>query len=194
MSIEEFKRAVCAECSTICEENARMMSMFSAREPDRLAGRAFVCAIGDSVVRTHDYSTIALQAIDLESIRAVGLDAAGLIKALVDSCDYAKQVPIVFFIESTHLRSLGHCGEFSVNVLMPLKSVDGLHTECCAKGCAKRTPGASAACSACGLVVYCSKQCQRADWPAHKRACMLNRRMRSGNSGGLDEIIEKASR
>lgn len=32
-------------------------------------------------------------------------------------------------------------------------------------------------CSACGVVFYCSKECQRRDWASHKRACALLKSM-----------------
>ena len=60
----------------------------------------------------------------------------------------------------------------------------GLLSEPCARrGCARReAPGALAAslagapavfkrCSRCRAARYCSEDCQKADWPAHKRWC-----------------------
>jgi hypothetical protein len=40
---------------------------------------------------------------------------------------------------------------------------------CAAAGCASEE--ASSVCSRCQAVRYCSRECQRADWKAHKRVC-----------------------
>ena len=41
---------------------------------------------------------------------------------------------------------------------------------CAAAGCASEE--ASSVCSRCQAVRYCSRECQRADWKAHKRMCV----------------------
>ena len=40
---------------------------------------------------------------------------------------------------------------------------------CAAAGCAKEE--ASSVCARCQTVRYCSRECQRADWKAHKKTC-----------------------
>jgi hypothetical protein len=40
---------------------------------------------------------------------------------------------------------------------------------CAAVGCAAEE--ASSVCSRCQAVRYCSRECQRTDWKAHKRLC-----------------------
>ena len=40
---------------------------------------------------------------------------------------------------------------------------------CAAVGCASEE--ASSVCGRCGAVRYCSRECQRTDWKAHKPAC-----------------------
>ncbi|GJE89420.1 zinc finger MYND domain-containing protein [Phanerochaete sordida] len=44
-------------------------------------------------------------------------------------------------------------------------------------------------CSACQIEVYCSAECQRAAWPAHKAKCALNARSRAAASspGAVDK-------
>ena len=41
---------------------------------------------------------------------------------------------------------------------------------CAAAGCASEE--ASSVCSRCQVVRYCSRECQLADWKAHKPACV----------------------
>ncbi|KAH7831204.1 uncharacterized protein MONOS_10861 [Monocercomonoides exilis] len=36
-------------------------------------------------------------------------------------------------------------------------------------------------CTACKLVLYCSKECQRIDWPRHQRFCMMHRMVSEGS-------------
>ncbi|GJE89386.1 zinc finger MYND domain-containing protein [Phanerochaete sordida] len=42
-------------------------------------------------------------------------------------------------------------------------------------------------CSACQLEVYCSAECQRAAWPAHKAKCALNARAAAHSQGVADK-------
>ena len=42
---------------------------------------------------------------------------------------------------------------------------------CAAVGCASEE--ASSVCARCHAVRYCSRECQRADWRAHKPACAM---------------------
>jgi hypothetical protein len=42
---------------------------------------------------------------------------------------------------------------------------------CAAAGCASEE--ASSVCAQCHAVRYCSRECQRADWKAHKPACAM---------------------
>jgi hypothetical protein len=47
-------------------------------------------------------------------------------------------------------------------------SPQGVALRCACPGC---TNSAAKTCTACRAVGYCSKACQKRDWPAHKRAC-----------------------
>jgi hypothetical protein len=70
------------------------------------------------------------------------------------------------------------------------------------KGCDETPcdqPGCAGAgthkCSGCGLVYYCSKECQKAHWKAHKSVCKAKREARSGSGGGgsAAQRIERAA-
>jgi hypothetical protein len=49
---------------------------------------------------------------------------------------------------------------------------------CAAAGCASEE--ASSVCGRCEAVRYCSRECQRADWKAHKGACAAQAEARRG--------------
>jgi hypothetical protein len=52
---------------------------------------------------------------------------------------------------------------------LSLKAECVAKTGCAAAGCASEE--ASSVCGRCEAVRYCSRECQRADWKAHKPAC-----------------------
>jgi hypothetical protein len=52
-----------------------------------------------------------------------------------------------------------------------LKAECVARAECAAVGCASEE--ASSVCSRCKAVRYCSRECQRADWQAHKGVCAV---------------------
>tara|TARA_X000001036_G_scaffold24790_1_gene20690 strand:- start:9969 stop:10676 length:708 start_codon:yes stop_codon:yes gene_type:complete len=54
----------------------------------------------------------------------------------------------------------------------------------CKKGCIKLKK-----CGACGVVGYCSKECQRAAWPSHKALC---KEMAKNNREGGPEVEARA--
>ena len=51
---------------------------------------------------------------------------------------------------------------------------------CAAAGCASEE--ASSVCGRCEAVRYCSRECQRTDWKAHKPACTAGTAMSAGES------------
>ena len=61
----------------------------------------------------------------------------------------------------------------------------GLRT-CALDGCGAREahPEHFKRCAACRAVVYCSKECQAADWPAHKKACKAARKAKTEDKAG----------
>jgi hypothetical protein len=52
---------------------------------------------------------------------------------------------------------------------LSLKPESVVRAGCAAEGCASAE--ASSVCGRCEAVRYCSRECQRADWQAHKPAC-----------------------
>ncbi len=52
---------------------------------------------------------------------------------------------------------------------LSLKAECVARSGCASAGCA--SDEASSVCSRCQAVRYCSRECQRADWKAHKRVC-----------------------
>ena len=57
---------------------------------------------------------------------------------------------------------------------------------CALEGCGAREahPQLFKRCGGCKTVVYCSKECQLADWPAHKAACKAARKAAAQAAGG----------
>ena len=53
---------------------------------------------------------------------------------------------------------------------LSLKAECVAKTGCSAAGCASEE--ASSVCARCHAVRYCSRECQRADWKAHKPVCL----------------------
>ena len=53
--------------------------------------------------------------------------------------------------------------------VLSLKAECVAHAGCAAAGCASEE--ASSVCSRCEAVRYCSRECQRTDWKAHKPVC-----------------------
>ena len=57
---------------------------------------------------------------------------------------------------------------------LSLKAEYVAHAGCAAVGCASEE--ASSVCSRCQAVRYCSRECQRTDWKAHKPVCTAAQR------------------
>ena len=68
-----------------------------------------------------------------------------------------------------------------LGVLQPIKvllsvaksEMETLREKCGACGAADGGGVRLRACDACDAVRYCSRECQRADWPAHQLACKI---------------------
>ena len=66
-------------------------------------------------------------------------------------------------------RSGRYCVELDDGRELSLKAEYVARAGCAAAGCASEE--ASSVCARCEAVRYCSRECQRADWRAHKPAC-----------------------
>ncbi|WIA38952.1 hypothetical protein OEZ86_005104 [Tetradesmus obliquus] len=78
-----------------------------------------------------------------------------------------------------------------VSFLLPLRPLPAdvkLHTLC--KVCSKER---ASKCTACGQAAYCSKDCQRQDWPSHKALCkqLRQQRQRQQQEAAADEATDK---
>ena len=60
------------------------------------------------------------------------------------------------------------------------------HAGCAAAGCTAEE--ASSACARCGTVRYCSRECQRAHWKAHKPMCELLDQLLADPAGTLRHV------
>jgi hypothetical protein len=92
----------------------------------------------------------------------------------VQNCNFWKRLCERFADTTTvHSRSMDSKGE--VKVSTPKDSSESIsgRTEttslCGNPACVKR---ASMRCAGCGEIYYCSKQCQKSDWAAHKNYCL----------------------
>jgi hypothetical protein len=66
-------------------------------------------------------------------------------------------------------RSVRYCVALDDGRELSLKAECVARAGCAAAGCASEE--ASSVCARCQAVRYCSRECQRADWRAHKPAC-----------------------
>ncbi|KAK2957069.1 hypothetical protein BLNAU_7899 [Blattamonas nauphoetae] len=63
----------------------------------------------------------------------------------------------------------------------PHKEDQGIsHCECANARCPYSVREALFQCSSCKLVKYCSQECQRSDWPRHKRFCKISTSLKAG--------------
>jgi hypothetical protein len=83
-----------------------------------------------------------------------------------------------------------HTGRYAVALddgkELSLKAECVARAGCAAAGCASEE--ASSTCGRCEAVRYCSRECQRADWKAHKGACAAAQSgaRRELGGGGVD--------
>jgi hypothetical protein len=72
-------------------------------------------------------------------------------------------------VVSFDARSGRYCVALDDGRELPLKAECVARAGCASAGCASEE--ASSVCSRCQAVRYCSRECQRTDWKAHKRVC-----------------------
>ena len=72
-------------------------------------------------------------------------------------------------VVSFDARSGRYCVALDDGRELSLKAECVARAGCAAAGCASEE--ASSVCARCEAVRYCSRECQRADWRAHKPAC-----------------------
>jgi hypothetical protein len=74
-------------------------------------------------------------------------------------------------VVSFDARSGRYCVALDDARELSLKAECVARAGCAAAGCASEE--ASSVCSRCEAVRYCSRECQRTDWRAHKPACVV---------------------
>ena len=78
-------------------------------------------------------------------------------------------------IYSTHAVKPGQCPRLPLNAsecpTTDFILIDLIDTQNHPRACAVCKEPASSLCAGCRKVAYCSRECQRADWPKHKAVC-----------------------
>lgn len=98
--------------------------------------------------------------------------------AMLSECNYALHVPVMFIVDYTLPVAGGHESTVLAFMFMMPLAAAALDGACDSSACARTRPSPSMKCSGCSIAVYCSKECQLADWPNHKRICRINAQSR----------------
>ena len=178
-------------CQAMCREHQSSLTLMTARAD--LSNQFIFAAIDDDVLQ-QAHCKVRYTVVSDDYFRqklADILDDSKAFAAMLEDKDRSLFIPVLYLVLSRRARAAlqrvrpGAGGEFAIKGMI---ARDNFKTGCSATECPNRDkPPERLVCSACRSAVYCSSQCQRQHWPAHRALCRENAAaLLAGTTGKFD--------
>ncbi len=166
LAISLFNQCKYAEAQPLCEATHEVQRrVLGPAHPDTLSTASLL-----DEMRSHLRAALPATAAGNAARGAANQLPAGsrvLVQRLVTKPEHnGKRARVLSF----DARSGRYCVALDDGRELSLKAECVTQAGCAAAGCASEE--ASSVCARCQAVRYCSRECQRADWRAHKPACV----------------------
>lgn len=186
-------REALAVCGALTEKHTRQMTLMLEELPSEEKEGFFLAIVDDAIIAGTDvspgrlcYSFIEKCKFyeDAEFRRAIDF-SGNTFAEILEMCDFQTHFPVVYAFKSRRLDELMN-GETNPITFKQIFKKCNIDRSCCAPECKRVGKNLTRMkCSACKLSYYCSAECQRDDWPAHKVYCKMNVTFARGDRSAL---------